>query len=864
MSVARRVLRLAQDADDAALLGVVRGAPRAAIIAAGRARLAHGATLGGISSEDLKAYREEIQAAVYRLVSGLPSPNRATSSGTSAQAAGAELVVRRRQMFTPIVLMRRDPRRARMFVAAASRGRIGGVSLPTIGDAKWNGEDREALARELDAPQSQQRIPWFILIVVVLSLILLVAEIVIATRGTQSVSASPAPPMEPAATGDAAPLAPVSQDAPGLTAPVVGRAGPSQASMAGVSSGGASTDASSANASAQALRQQWQRVAAAAMDVSALECGAVDSTRRMSGDPLGASLRQAMLLERLMAVHAAARWLIMGDEAQAARLLETLPEEAVVIVPASPPGSPPVAGPDDGQLATQLQRMSGPTEGRAAVLRTYRTRPEPPGPLDARTLVHEALKGPSRTSRSLARTILIERGRGSLDVAEAVEERFTELAADPACAALVRTVSGVDPQGSAGTAGARAALLTAILHGRGSRLGQIDEAQRAFDAVVAAACRADGRTKRQHDDVRLRDLAPAISGASHRWASDAQLGPLGALVENSTALLHLGAEELAVRRKSDADAILRALAETAQERSIGESALAQAIANARGMVAVDALELGVASPRRTSPEERDAFDDVGLNTPVAPEVAARWQDRLSALDPSQPREYLELAEVVFAEADSEDARRLARQLSALAGVLGDARTAASAALLLAALSDGPAPDAQASAARWRALARRLGAITVADALACGDIARQSGASARHSVVEAIAQLRRGQGRRALDRLKDPRARALFECVIDALPGGAAEFERLALAHTAGSPPALSSIAADALVRLERALIVEDAHSWANALVTGGGGATVDAPFGTAAEAFGVDGAQCRWHAGGWRRAAQSSAAPPSR
>jgi len=139
MSVARRVLRLAQDADDAALLGVVRGAPRAAIIAAGRARLAHGATLGGISSEDLKTYRDEIHAAVYRLVSGLPSPNRATSSGTSTQAAGAELVVRRRQMFTPIVLMRRDPRRARMFVATASRGRIGGVSLPTIGDAKWNG-----------------------------------------------------------------------------------------------------------------------------------------------------------------------------------------------------------------------------------------------------------------------------------------------------------------------------------------------------------------------------------------------------------------------------------------------------------------------------------------------------------------------------------------------------------------------------------------------------------------------------------------------------------------------------------------------------------------------------------------------------
>ena len=839
MSIARRLLGLPEGADDGALLGVRDGASRRAIIEAGRARLAKGSALGGVSAEELKAYREEIQAAAYRLVSGLPSPSRGREAraGTGTRAA-----------LVPMVLMRRDPRRARLFLAAARRS--------TLAPPLSTHAEGEPIQLDLGNPEDQQRAPWGLLLVVVISLIVLIAEIVTATRGAPERTPPTPPPPETAPAGPTpAPDASRTEGAPQRDPQ-----GQLRGAVATEDTANPAPTSPPSNEAARALRQRWQRAASAAIRVTDLEIGPLDPSRRLRGDPLGSPLRQAMLVERLVALHAAALWLIAGDDEQAARLLDTLPDAAVVSVPASPPPTHPTAGADDGQLEIQLKRMSGPTEARAAVLRTYRTRPNAPGPLDARTLVHEALKGPSRALRSLARTVLIERGRGSLDTAEAVEERFAELTADPACSGLLRAISGVDPQGSGGSAATRAALLTSILVGRGSRLTQIDESQRALEAALGAALRAQGGRARVSGSLasRVRDLAPSSTRGTNVWSTDIDSGALHALVENLTALLHMRANELSQRRPSDARAIHRAVVDASQDRAMAESALAQAIANARGLLEIDSFEMGVTSPRAASPEDPTSTDHANLADAVAPPIALRWKDRLESLDPSRPREYLELAEEVFASVDAEGARVLARQLASLAGVLGDRHTIASAALLLAALEDGPSPEAAQRAAQWRAIARRhgatVGSVGAADVRAFGG----AGAPVRQAVVDAIAQFRRGYGRRVEDRLKDAKARTLFDRVISAFPGGATEFGRLADEYVKGTPPPLSSDANDALLRLERALVLHDPHSWADALVLGEGNASVDAPLGSAQEVFGVDPAQCYWRVSGWRRAAAAA------
>ncbi len=839
MTVARRLLGLPADASDAVLVGVAPGASRKSIIAAGRARIGMISLRADTSEADALAFRLEIQAAVYRLVTGISPP-----SGTPrslSRAAGHRA----------LVLMRRDPRRARLFLAASMRpARQGHLGSPNTGAATHSTVEPSLASHGLDSHDesaSPARAPWWLVTVVVMSLLALVGEIVIATRDVappaEKSTANPIAPERPTGPTVVAPMVPRREDAPSTPQR---NAAPSTETLptAPIVDGSA---VAPMNAEARALRARWQRMAAAALAVTDGEIGPLAASRLTPGDSLAIPLRQGMLLERLIALHDAARMLVAGSDASALRVLDTLPSEAAITVPKSPSAIEAPPNPGDGELAALLARMPGPTEARAALLRNFKTRARSPNLDDARTLVHEALKGPSRATRTLARAILVERGAGSPGTVAAVEERFSELAADPANVLVLRITSGVDPQGAGGASGARAALVTEMLAASGSRSAQVDAVERALAATLASLMRTQGVSAGNATDPAelMEKLAVAIGG-QRKWRASPALGDsLRRLVAASTALVRAQSGALVARRPADRLLVEVALVDASHERALAESALAQAIANARGLLQLDAAELGLANPRATRPSALERGHRAEFDAPTDPAQVERWGARLLALTPDNPRDYLELAEEVAAHASDPGARGLARQLAALAAVLDPRGFGSSAAYLLAVLEPAGSDESSSGPEQWRAVAARDGMASASRAVVA-ITSRQ-----RLDIVEAIAQLRRGYGRRAIDRLRDPQTNALFERLARLLSGGSTEFARLAAAAVNGKPPLLDPQLRDSLLRLERALLVPESERWSDAIALGGDNAAVDAPIGTPEEIFGADPVHAYWRAGRW-------------
>ena len=142
----------------------------------------------------------------------------------------------------------------------------------------------------------------------------------------------------------------------------------------------------------------------------------------------------------------------------------------------------------------------------------------------------------------------------------------------------------------------------------------------------------------------------------------------------------------------------------------------------------------------------------------------RWNERLEALDPMRPYDYLVLAEEVADAASSERERQLARELFGLAGALDTERLGRSALLALAQF---------ASDRRERERA-----------LAAAEIVGGRGGLLRSFRIEpeqlealsrAFSFYRRGEGRKALNVLRQADADAVLEEIGDAIPGGAAGF-----------------------------------------------------------------------------------------
>ena len=145
-------------------------------------------------------------------------------------------------------------------------------------------------------------------------------------------------------------------------------------------------------------------------------------------------------------------------------------------------------------------------------------------------------------------------------------------------------------------------------------------------------------------------------------------------------------------------------------------------------------------------------------------TANRWSDRLEALDPMRPLDYLVLAEEVADAAASEGERQLARELFGLAGALDTERLGRSALLALAQFASDPRERDR--------------------ALAAAEIVGGRGGSLRvfradpeqiEALSRAFSFYRRGEGRKALNVLRQADADAVLDEVGRAIPGGAEAF-----------------------------------------------------------------------------------------
>ncbi len=860
MSAARQMFQLLADADDWALIGVKRGSSRAEIIHAAQLRLSAIAAHPQSKSPAALGAHREIREAARRLLAAAAEALRKKSDAGVRPPFGS---------IAAAVLMRRNPRRAHMFLAQLKANETSNVVRTSTALQKSKPAPEIILDEGIE---SVRRAPWWLAAFVALSVVGFVVEVFILRAQMQAATSrdnSKAADVEPAnadkesakesakesgkeSRKESGKIAKSESEQASSTAPVksVDPAGSTAPALPGIAP--AKSSATLANDSARLLRSRWQSVARAAVDIptASLAIGTVTSV-----DRLDESVRQSILLERLAVLDLIARELEAGDDRSASQLLDTISTDSSIALPALVPILRALKEESDGELSKGLDRFPGSSQGRTALLRSFRTRPSAPGKLDARTLVQEALKGPNRGSRTIAQGILVDRGIDSLDVLDAVEERFGELASDPALTGLIRALSGVDPNGLEGAPAARAAIVKKMIVLRGSRIEQLDIASQDYVTTlrkIAAQMRIPTPPKESAE--LLRAINPIHSTRQLRMGGRSDEGVLHALVQNGTSLLCDQASDLKVRRPADQAIIDQVLTDAVAQRRQASSALGQAIANAHGMLALDAILLGVAGLRTQtgSPIDSPISNDWNMRFPSA--LCARWQSRLEALSPSNPAGYLTLAEEVADESNDDSSRLLVRQLYSLAAGLDPRGMATSAALGLAALEDDKTPEGRAAAHRWYSVAQQWSENPLShlsNALERTDDVTAVGSAVRLGAVEALVQYRRGFGRRANDRLKKPQVRAFFESLMQTVPGGIDEFDRLSVIHVNGTPTPLSLETMDALLRLEHSLLRPQSQLWSDALGRGEGGPTFDAPIGTANEIFAVDPSINRWKIDGW-------------
>lgn len=709
-------------------------------------------------------------------------------------------------------------------------------------------------------PEQVRRAPWLLVTFVSLSVIGIIVEIIVlraqmqnSASRDQSAKTDTSQESPVAVAPKKVPVSPVKVEEP--VAPLITETSPSNSRDAAVASPKSSTKMT--NEASRLLRNRWQRAARAAIDIPSETIAPATS---VTADPLAESLRQSILLERMASLDLVARQLEAGDDPSASLLLDAISTDSSITIATLAPIADQLSMEIDGELSKGLARFPGTSQGRIALLRSFRTRPSSPGKLDAQTLVQEALKGPSRASRTIAQTILVDRGMNSLNVLNAIDERFTELANDPALTGLIHLFSGIDPNGVDGAPAARAAIIKQIIVLRGSRVDDLDMASSDFATTlrkIAIFMRIAAPSKDASE--LMRAINPKYSTRQLRMGDLNDSGVLHALVQNGTALLRDQASMLKVRRPADHAMIDQVVLDATVERSRATTALGQAIINARGILAIDAIQLGVPSLQVQASHPINAPASLQWDAGFSPEISARWQSRLEALSPSRPVAYLNLAEEVADESNDAQSQLLARQLYCLAASMDAENLATTAALGLAALEDVKTAEGSKANQRWFAIAQRWSKAEIPLDVNFSGGVDTVGSAVRLGVVEAIVHYRRGYGRRANDRLKKPQVRAFFDSFMQKLPGGVEEFDRLSAIHTNGTPPPLSAETIDALLQVEHGLLRPKSSLWSDALSMGEGDPTFDAPIGTPAEIFGADPSRNRWTPNGWVKVENASA-----
>lgn len=273
-----------------------------------------------------------------------------------------------------------------------------------------------------------------------------------------------------------------------------------------------------------------------------------------------------------------------------------------------------------------------------------------------------------------------------------------------------------------------------------------------------------------------------------------------------------------------------------------------------------------------------------------PDALQGYAERLAALEPSHPLEYMKLAEEIAAEVRTAEGRDLARRLYVLS-ILAPRHAgkplkvdesaappwlASSASLGLAAL----APNEQDR--RW--LTALAGTLAPSDASGPHGIAPEAAVrdSAALELATALGMVRSGEGRRAQKILEKPAVAALlnrYEGLLSpgGLSGGASRIRSLAEKYPVcpecrnrryiknadgihlcptcqGRPgPKLSPQELIGQLRLESLLLNGIQRSWAAQVVADGGAPMRELDVEVLADVYGVDAASAYWRAGAWAR-----------
>ncbi|MFM7051732.1 MAG: hypothetical protein ACKOYN_06325 [Planctomycetota bacterium] len=229
-----------------------------------------------------------------------------------------------------------------------------------------------------------------------------------------------------------------------------------------------------------------------------------------------------------------------------------------------------------------------------------------------------------------------------------------------------------------------------------------------------------------------------------------------------------------------------------------------------------------------------------------PEGAERWKDRLERLDPLDPLGYLELAEEVADAAEREDERRLAAELYGLAGALDVPRLGRSAMLGLSSLAREPAERA-----RTLAAAAILGASHGGSAAASAEPLSQATDQQIDALARAFSYHRRGDGRRAMNALRQSGADELLEAVGPVLPGGAAAFRDECRAMRSGGGPGADPETARAQMLIELALRQGRAAPLGVEMALTGDRPLVEVDLSDPQSVWRVDPRRPWWRNGGW-------------
>jgi len=591
--------------------------------------------------------------------------------------------------------------------------------------------------------------------------------------------------------------------------------------------------------------------------------------------PARSAFPQAMEFERLEALGVVGAMLLEGRAVEASQRLSQLENELArpVLTGLGRGGrslSTPADPSSDGQLGKRLDQARS-AEERVDAIRRRRTETSTDlGPLDAARLAHEALLGEPSAVRSTAQGVVVDSFASGPRVAQELADQFVPGGgAEAAIGRFIERLTGerlpphTNPQ-------FRNRALGALLR---HRLKLSEHAWHGFDALLASAASIaserleieGGATESLREAREPTAAIEALGGllgarAASRAVLHAVPAPLDELDRRHDArralavglpqrlvaelwrVLELEAFIAAADRPGRAVLISEIVQSAVANGTRAESAFEQALVIERARLSVQTVLLG-AEPVRVGSAPQQPAAPAAAPVPGPGAAPSRRIDdaavaqRLAALEPVRPGDYLLLAEEVEARARTEDERALARELYGLAGALDPSHYGASAALAQANLAELPADRAR-LVRLAHALQPGSRRFTMDDTLP----------AATSRFTQLLGAYRRGQGPRARELIANAEVAALVDAFGESFEGGAAGF-RNAIATQRDQPIETQARMLE-LMFLEEALMAVSDGFVAELLRSNGEPLVACDPLRPGPE-LGVDPTRARWRDGRW-------------